>query len=152
MSTRIAILGSGAMATACATLLCENPDQEVVIWARTPDTAETLQRDRENKRLLPGVRFPSRLRVTSDVSEATADAAFALKPGTVSGPVAGRFGTVLVRVGKIEPEQVRAFEDLAPRSNATSRSSVPNNRSSIRATRSKMSAAQTSRSGKSRRS
>ena len=76
MSTRIAILGSGAMATACATLLCENPDQEVVMWARTPDTAETLMRDRENRRLLPGVRFPTRLRVTSDVSEATSSADF----------------------------------------------------------------------------
>lgn len=51
---------------------------------------------------------------TALLDPAVADAAFALKPGTVSGPVAGRFGTVLVRVGKIEPEQVRAFEDLAP--------------------------------------
>ena len=42
-----------------------------------------------------------------------ADAAFALKEGEVSAPVQGRFGTALVRVSKIEPEQVRAFEDVA---------------------------------------
>jgi peptidyl-prolyl cis-trans isomerase D len=43
---------------------------------------------------------------------AIADAAFALKPGTVSAPVQGRFGTALVRVTKIEPEKARAFADV----------------------------------------
>src|SRR5262249_56515018 len=38
---------------------------------------------------------------------------FALKEGTVSGPVAGRFGSVLVRVLKIEPEQGKPFDQVA---------------------------------------
>jgi peptidyl-prolyl cis-trans isomerase D len=42
-----------------------------------------------------------------------ADAAFALKEGEVSAPVQGRFGTVLVRVVKIEPEKVPSFEEAA---------------------------------------
>jgi len=42
-----------------------------------------------------------------------ADAAFALKEGEVSAPVQGRFGTVLVRVVKIEPEKVPTFEEAA---------------------------------------
>jgi peptidyl-prolyl cis-trans isomerase D len=42
-----------------------------------------------------------------------ADAAFALKEGEVSAPVQGRFGTVLVRVTKIEPEKVPTFEEAA---------------------------------------
>ena len=47
------------------------------------------------------------------IDQAVATAAFALKEGEVSAPVKGRFGTVLVQVVKIEPEKVRAFEEVA---------------------------------------
>lgn len=47
------------------------------------------------------------------VDPAVADAAFSLKADSVSQPVTGRFGTVLVRVGKIEPEKVRTYDDVA---------------------------------------
>jgi peptidyl-prolyl cis-trans isomerase D len=47
------------------------------------------------------------------IDRAIADAAFALKEGEVSEPIQGRFGTVLVRVGKIEPGQVRQYEQVA---------------------------------------
>jgi peptidyl-prolyl cis-trans isomerase D len=50
---------------------------------------------------------------TGMIDRAVADAAFALKEGAVSAPIQGRFGPVLVRVLKIEPEQVRSFEDVA---------------------------------------
>jgi peptidyl-prolyl cis-trans isomerase D len=46
------------------------------------------------------------------VDPAIAEAAFALKPGAVSAPVQGRFGTALVKVTKIEPEKVRPFADV----------------------------------------
>jgi peptidyl-prolyl cis-trans isomerase D len=48
------------------------------------------------------------------LDRAVADAAFALPDGGVSAPVAGRFGTVLVHVTKIEPGQARAYEEVAP--------------------------------------
>src|SRR5947199_1067478 len=48
------------------------------------------------------------------IDAAVADAAFALAPGDVSQPVKGRFGTVLVRVGKIEPGTQATYESVAP--------------------------------------
>ncbi len=48
------------------------------------------------------------------IDPAVADAAFALKSGEVSAPVKGRFGTVLLQVGKIEPGNQKTFEDVAP--------------------------------------
>jgi peptidyl-prolyl cis-trans isomerase D len=47
------------------------------------------------------------------IDRAVADAAFSLKEGEVSAPVQGRFGTVLVQVLKIEPEQGRPFDQVA---------------------------------------
>lgn len=47
------------------------------------------------------------------LDQAVADAAFALKADSVSEPVTGRFGTVILRVGKIEPEKVRSYEEVA---------------------------------------
>jgi peptidyl-prolyl cis-trans isomerase D len=48
------------------------------------------------------------------IDPAVADAAFALPLNQVSEPIAGRFGTVLVEVGKIEPGVTPAYESLAP--------------------------------------
>lgn len=44
---------------------------------------------------------------------AIADAAFALQSGQVSEPVKGRFGTALIKVGKIVPEVVRSQAEVA---------------------------------------
>ncbi len=48
------------------------------------------------------------------IDRAVADAAFSLKQGEISAPIQGRFGTALVRVVKIEPEQIRKYEQVAP--------------------------------------
>ena len=48
------------------------------------------------------------------IDPAVADAAFALKSGEVSAPVKGRFGTVLLQVGKIEPGSQKTYEEVAP--------------------------------------
>jgi peptidyl-prolyl cis-trans isomerase D len=47
------------------------------------------------------------------VDPAVAEAAFALPEGGVSKPVQGRFGNVLVRVTKVQPESVKPFEEVA---------------------------------------
>jgi len=48
------------------------------------------------------------------IDPAVADAAFALKPSEVSAPINGRFGTVLLQVGKIEPGSQKTYEEVAP--------------------------------------
>jgi peptidyl-prolyl cis-trans isomerase D len=48
------------------------------------------------------------------IDRAVADAAFALKEDETSAPVQGRFGVALVHIVKIEPEQIRSFEEVAP--------------------------------------
>lgn len=75
MKTKITILGGGAMATACAILLAENPEHQVFIWARQIDVAEDMQATRENRRLLPGIRLPDSVTVTADLDYALPHAA-----------------------------------------------------------------------------
>ena len=76
MTTKISILGSGAMATACSILLAEREDQTVSIWARSPDHARDLAEYRENRRLLPNVKLPDKLEISSDIDEAISGADF----------------------------------------------------------------------------
>lgn len=71
MPTRVAILGSGAMATACAVLLSERAGQQVSIWARNAEHARAISEARENRRLLPGVPIPDGVAVTADIDRAT---------------------------------------------------------------------------------
>lgn len=47
------------------------------------------------------------------IDSKVADAAFALKTGEISEPVQGTFGTVLVKVGKIEPGTQASYESVA---------------------------------------
>jgi glycerol-3-phosphate dehydrogenase (NAD(P)+) len=70
MSTKIAILGGGAMATACSILLTQNAGQRVAIWARDARRAEEMRTHRENRRLLPGIPIPEGVEITSDIDEA----------------------------------------------------------------------------------
>lgn len=70
---KITILGSGAMATACAVVLAEQPDRRISIWARNAAHAALIQDERENRRLLPGVRLPETVTVTASMRDAIAD-------------------------------------------------------------------------------
>lgn len=47
------------------------------------------------------------------IDPAVRDAAFALEEGAVSAPVTGAFGTVLLRVTKVDGAHVRPFEEVA---------------------------------------
>ncbi|MFN9718128.1 MAG: NAD(P)H-dependent glycerol-3-phosphate dehydrogenase [Planctomycetota bacterium] len=70
---QIAILGAGAMGTACAWICAQRGDVHVRLWARNPEYAEQIQRTRENARLLPAVKLPVCVTVTSAPAIALAE-------------------------------------------------------------------------------
>jgi peptidyl-prolyl cis-trans isomerase D len=47
------------------------------------------------------------------IDPAIADAAFAMKPNTVSAPIKGQFGTVILQLTKIEPGDQKSYEQVA---------------------------------------
>lgn len=69
MTQRVTILGDGAMATVCSILLDHN-GHDVTMWGAFAQAIERLGRNREQVKLLPGVRVPDRVRLTSDDAEA----------------------------------------------------------------------------------
>ena len=68
---RATIIGDGAMGTVCGLLLAGH-GVDVTMWGAFPEQIADLQRDRENRRFLPGHKLPDNLRVTSDPAEAFA--------------------------------------------------------------------------------
>jgi glycerol-3-phosphate dehydrogenase (NAD(P)+) len=65
--TKLVVLGAGSWGTALAIHLAQN-GADVVLWGHDRDEVDALQRDRENRRYLPGVAFPSGLRATLDLA------------------------------------------------------------------------------------
>jgi glycerol-3-phosphate dehydrogenase (NAD(P)+) len=69
MSERITILGDGAMGTVCSILL-RTGGHPVTIWGAFERSIEALLQDRENRRLLPGVKVPPDVRLTANDAQA----------------------------------------------------------------------------------
>ena len=63
---RIAILGCG-FGTALA-VTADACGHQVTLWSLFPQELEEIRRDKEQRRLLPGVRVPDRIVLTSDIS------------------------------------------------------------------------------------
>jgi peptidyl-prolyl cis-trans isomerase D len=67
------------------------------------------------------------------IDPAVADAAFALKAGEVSAPVKGRFGTVLLQVGKVQAGEEKTYDQVATQiKNEIAESRVKNEIGSLR--------------------
>ncbi|WP_153726564.1 NAD(P)H-dependent glycerol-3-phosphate dehydrogenase [Heliorestis convoluta] len=65
---KVAVLGAGSWGTALGRLLAQS-NQQVQIWARRPELAKEINSYRENRRYLPGVLLPARVRACSDIDE-----------------------------------------------------------------------------------
>ncbi len=65
MSEHVTILGDGAMATVCSIMLTQR-GHELTMWGAFEQSIERLQQNRDNSRLLPGVRVPERVRLTAN--------------------------------------------------------------------------------------
>jgi glycerol-3-phosphate dehydrogenase (NAD(P)+) len=76
MPTPVAVLGAGSFGTCLAVLAAREHD--VTIWARDPDVAAAIERDRRNPRYLPEVELPPGLHATADLSEALAGSELAI--------------------------------------------------------------------------
>lgn len=72
MFTKFAVLGDGAWGTAIAIMLAQNPRHEVALWSAFEENAGILRDRRENVRLLPGVKIPNSIVLTTDMATALA--------------------------------------------------------------------------------
>lgn len=70
MSRRVAVLGAGSWGTALAILLA-GKGFSVRLWGRTEDGVLDVQRSRENRLFLPGVRLPHLIEVTDSETRAS---------------------------------------------------------------------------------
>jgi glycerol-3-phosphate dehydrogenase (NAD(P)+) len=66
---RAAVLGAGSWGTAFAKILADT-GTGVVLWARRPELARTVNRTRHNPDYLPGLRLPEAVTATGDPAEA----------------------------------------------------------------------------------
>lgn len=103
---KIAVLGAGGFGIALA-VMTANHANKVTLWSAFEQEVEHLRRQRENERLLPGVKLPDSVNVTTD-SGCVKDCEmiiFAVPSGAVA-QVAQHFSgiiepqSVLVNVGK----------------------------------------------------
>jgi glycerol-3-phosphate dehydrogenase (NAD(P)+) len=70
---RITLLGAGSWGTALGVLIDGN-GHDVSMWEFFPEAAGAMAERRENVPMLPGVRIPESILITSDIGEALADA------------------------------------------------------------------------------
>ncbi len=65
---KISIIGSGGWGTANAILLANN-GHDVLLWSYLKEESENLEKYRENKPFLPGIKIPDSIKFTNDISK-----------------------------------------------------------------------------------
>ena len=73
--SRIAILGGGSWGTGLAVVLsASRRKHEIRLWVRDSSLADSIERDRENKKYLPGIPVPAGLKASAKLEEALHEA------------------------------------------------------------------------------
>lgn len=65
---RIAVLGAGSWGTALSIVLAQN-SHNVNLWARRNEHIESLNKERENSRYLPGIKLPENILIYSNITD-----------------------------------------------------------------------------------
>jgi glycerol-3-phosphate dehydrogenase (NAD(P)+) len=68
MNDKIAVLGAGSWGNTIAIMMCKKYD--ITLWEFDRGISVKLQKERENLKLLPGIKFPDNLTVTNDLKTA----------------------------------------------------------------------------------
>jgi glycerol-3-phosphate dehydrogenase (NAD(P)+) len=68
MTRKVCVLGAGSWGTAMAAMCALRAP--TLLWARRPELADTMQRERRNAGYLPELAFPAGLRVTAVLADA----------------------------------------------------------------------------------
>jgi glycerol-3-phosphate dehydrogenase (NAD(P)+) len=126
---KIAVIGAGSWGTVIAALLEANRTSagEVVLWARGPAHAASMQRARRNERYSSEVELPAGLAVTSSLEEAVTGAGVAIMvvPSrwarevlVAAAPFLGRDAVVVSLTKGIEPGTLltmsQVIEEVVP--------------------------------------
>lgn len=67
---KLAVLGDGAMGTACALLAHSHGIPQVTLWSALPENGALLTKHRENVELLPGIQIPPDIQLTMQEADA----------------------------------------------------------------------------------
>lgn len=94
---RLAVIGAGSWGTTIAAIATSNTD--AILWARRPDLAQRINRERVNSDYLPGYILPPGLAATSDLEEALVGADL-----VVVGVPSHGYRTVLTRAAHLIPD------------------------------------------------
>ena len=118
---RIAVLGAGSYGTALAFCFARN-GHEVIMWGRDKEQIADMSAQRENRKYLPGAKFPDSLSVTSDLNYAVqqADTHLVVVPSHVFSDLFQQMKPMLSDDAKIcwatkglDPKEGHLLQDVA---------------------------------------
>jgi glycerol-3-phosphate dehydrogenase (NAD(P)+) len=109
--SRIIVLGSGAWGTAIALSLHRRGGHQLSLWAHSPEFAQEIIADGENKLFLPGFPLPPEIAITGDnAAVADAEIVVSVVPSEFLRPTFARIGPHL-HPGQIIVSATKGVED-----------------------------------------